>query len=447
MKRILLASSNLCDEPHAVYPLGMAVLAGALETSGFAVRQFDLLASGDSRAAFRQLLDAFRPDVVGISVRNLDSTDSLHPDGGEGYLEGARRLVAETREWSAIPVVIGGPAVSILPAEVLACTGADYAIVGEGERAFDELLRGLAAGQSNKPVFERGVALTASELHAPAHDPQLLDFYRNESNVIGVETKRGCPFRCAYCTYPLLSGRSFRIRPPEDVVDELEMLSRRHHISTFFFTDPVFNERGGSHLAIAEELIRRDLRIRWAAYFTPANLGREELALCKLAGLYAVELGTDAATDTTLRGMNKPFRFTDVRAANEACVAEELPCAHFVIFGGPGETLETVEEGISNLDELEHCVVLAVLGARIYPGTPLHGKALEEGCITPETDLSRATTYVSSTVLASEIEDLLKRTWAHRRDRLFPPTAACERQRVLRRMGMKGMLWDQLIRF
>ena len=64
----------------------------------------------------------------------------------------------------------------------------------------------------------------------------------------------------------------------------------------------------------------------------------------KRAGLYAMELGTDATSDETLSGLNKLFSFEDVLQFNRICAEEEVPVAHFVIFGGPEETADTVQK-------------------------------------------------------------------------------------------------------
>jgi len=83
------------------------------------------------------------------------------------------------------------------------------------------------------------------------------------------------------------------------------------------------------------------------------------MLLLKKSGLYAVEAGTDAASDETLTGLNKQFTFDDVLAFNESCMKAEIPCAHYVIFGGPGETEATVKKGLDNMDALKSCIVFA----------------------------------------------------------------------------------------
>ena len=74
--RILLSSANFCNSPYVVYPLGIGVLASALSQAGHEVRQFDPLSLDDYQAHARALLQDFRPELIGVSIRNLDDIDS-----------------------------------------------------------------------------------------------------------------------------------------------------------------------------------------------------------------------------------------------------------------------------------------------------------------------------------------------------------------------------------
>jgi radical SAM superfamily enzyme len=160
-----------------------------------------------------------------------------------------------------------------------------------------------------------------------------------------------------------------------------------------------------------------------------------------------VELGTDAACDATLRSLGKGFAFADVLEVNRACVAERLPCAHFVMFGGPGETADTVREGLANLDRLEHTVVFGYSGIRILPGTALHRLAVAEGILAPETSLLEPVYYQSPHVDADSMNRRIAASFRGRRDRIFPPSEGQQRLVVLHNFGYRGLLWDHLIRF
>jgi lipid biosynthesis B12-binding/radical SAM protein len=444
MKRVLVASSNITREPSPVYPLGLAVVASALAAAGHLVEQFDYLASGESEARWRDAIAAFAPDYICLSVRNLDNCDSINP---VAHPSAAGRMVTVARQITTAPIIIGGPAVSILPEEMIDFIDADHAIVGEGERAVCDLIRDLSQGRPAPRVVQGPQPLAGGDMAAPLFSANLASFYLAEGGMLNLQTKRGCPYHCAYCSYPLLEGRRFRHRDPAAVVDDLARAKAEHGADHFFFTDSIFNDAQGRYLAVADELLRRDIGVRWCCYMRPSGFGRAEIALLMRAGLFAVELGTDATTDTTLRELGKGFPFAEALDVNRACVAERLPCAHFVMFGGPGETMDTVTEGLANLERLEHCVVFAYSGIRILPDTALHARAVADGVISPGICFREPVHYVSPNVDAAAMNRMLEASFRGRRDRIFPPAEGQQRLEVMRDFGYRGLLWDRLIRF
>jgi lipid biosynthesis B12-binding/radical SAM protein len=447
MSRVFILSANATIEPYPVYPLGMAVIASALAGRGHEVRQFDFLAAGCSEDSLQAELAEFAPDFVCFSLRNIDNVDSFCAEKS-WYLAKARHLLDQVRKTTDAPVILGGAAFSIMPDEILDYLGADHGIVGEGEAAVCELVEALAGGiPSPRIIAGDRPPLSGDEMASPLLRQELVDFYLTRSGMLNLQTKRGCPFLCTYCTYPALEGNRFRPRDPRTVVDDLERAGRDHGVENFFFTDSVFNDAAGHYLEVVEELLRRDLSIRWSAFFRPQGLGREELALLKRSGLYALELGTDAACDTTLEGIRKGLSFAEVLEVNRACLAEEIPCAHFVMFGGPGENPSTVAEGLRNIEQLGPAVVFAFSGIRILAGTQLHARAIADGVIDAGTPLLKPVYYFSPQVDPEAMNAMILESFRNRRDRIFPPSAGLEKMAVMQRFGFRGLLWDKLFSF
>jgi radical SAM superfamily enzyme YgiQ (UPF0313 family) len=192
-------------------------------------------------------------------------------------------------------------------------------------------------------------------------------------------------------------------------------------------------------------MLRRGTKIRWASFFRPQHLERAQLRLLKSSGLYALELGTDAADDTTLAALGKGFTFDEVVRSAQACADEELLVAHYVMFGGPGETPETAARGLANLKRLPTAVVFAFVGVRIFPATRLRQRAVQEGIIAAGDSLLRPTYYVSPGVKQPELEAAISKAFQKRRHWVFPPSDIRIRLQVMRRFGFRGILWDQLL--
>ena len=446
MSRIFLISSNTTTDPYPVYPLGMAVVAGALQQAGHQVRQYDYLVQGAALPPLLTAIADFAPDLLSISLRNIDNVDSFSGEDG-WYLRQVKELIVGLRQKIRVPIVVGGPALTIMPEAIARYLEVDHAIIGEGECFLHKLVTDLAAGKQPPQIISRHQPLPGDHFSSPLFDQQLVDFYLQQSGMVNLQTKRGCPYRCSYCSYPHLEGREFRVRSPQLVVDELERLQRDHGVERVFFTDSVFNDPQGEYLKLVEEMLSRDLKMRWAAFFRPQGFGRQELALMKRAGLYALELGTDAAADQTLQGINKNLTFAEVLEVNQACIEEKLPAAHFVMFGGPDEDQCSLQEGLRNMEQLGASVVFAFSGIRIHPDAPLHQRAIDEGLITAETSLLKPVYYFSPKIDRETMEQEIKQAFNGKKNRIFPPSEGMKRMAIMKNFGFCGLMWDQLIRF
>ncbi len=515
MANVLLISCNLAREPYPVYPLGMTLVAEAARAKGHRVVQRDLLCA---TAAPEQVVDAahacdflwtrlsevsdlqvdptqddrsFEPDVIGLSLRNIDNCDSAglvsytdfaspapsrsrlglgsRPEFGAVTAEqtvgrpsptrgGATagpadsnvsptELVRALRMRTDSPIVLGGAGYSLFPELLLDRIGADYGIVGEGEVAFCDLVEKLARNEhpGQRIVFGNGV-IPGEQFSCDRRDPELAAFYLREGGMLNVQTKRGCPLRCAYCTYPVLEGRSYRFRPAESVVDEIETLVTRYNTNYYAMADSVFNDREGRYLAVAEELVRRGIDVPWMAFFRPQLFGPEEIALLKRAGLHSVEWGTDCASDATLEGMRKGFTWHEVEHSNRLFAEAGIYNAHFLIFCGPGETEQTLAQGLANIERLTDCVVFAYCGVRILPGTAVHDQAVAQGIVTAADNLLEARFYCSPQITRERAHQALTQSFAGRQDRIYPPGKDSERIRAFHRMGHRGPIWDLLLR-
>jgi radical SAM superfamily enzyme YgiQ (UPF0313 family) len=384
---------------------------------------------------------------VGISLRNIDNVDSFSAES-EWYLAENKQLVDIIRQETAVPIIVGGSGFSILPADILNYLAADYGVVGEGEHALCDLVYNLEQGHTVPKIVDGNRSLlSGTDMVSPCWDPALVRYYCKHSGMVNLQTKRGCAHNCNYCSYPQLEGRRLRVKDPAQIADEIQHLKQMMDVDTIFFTDSVFNDIGGHYLKLAEELLRRNLNIHWYGFFRPQGLGPTELRLLRRSGLSAMEVGTDAASDATLAGLNKQFNFEEVIQFNQVCLKEAIPTAHFIIFGGPDETFETVEKGLENIQKLEQCVVFAFAGIRIHPNTELYDRAIREGIVGKKDSLLEPVYYFSPNVDPIQMNAKIVKAFHGRRDRIFPPAEGLIRMAAMNRFNYRGLLWDKLISF
>ena len=403
-----------------MYPLALARLAGALSEAGRAVRQFDALVEGLDRPAPGGA--GVPADLVGISCRNVDDITST---GTRLLHEEYRNVVQTVRRATNAPIVLGGSGFSIFPAELMRLTGADFGVIGPGERALCALARALAEGgdpaatpgvvtaqQCEKGLRGKGKAepaRSAEELFArPAHDPKILRFYWENAGMIGVQTKRGCPRKCSYCTYPRIDGSNMACADPVALADEVERLLKDFGVRYFFAADSLFNAARDQETAFAEELQKRALPVSWGAFFRPdRTLDREYFALLKASGLKHCEFGTDSLSDSMLSSYQKGFTVDKAVGAAERARELGLLRAHYLVLGGPGETAATIRETMRNAERLPHSVFFPFAGVRIYPHTPLHAQAAAEGVIEPKADCFAPVFYMAPGLSAEAIWEIV----------------------------------------
>ena len=139
--KVLIISTNREKLPFPVVPIGAAKIVGALRKSGHVVDFLDLCFSRNIRRSIRKKVMQFHPDVIGLSIRNLDNCAYVQ---SHAYFEGDRKIVRMIRSVSNVPIVIGGSAVSVAPGELAAYLDVDYAFAGEGERSFRAFLSASA---------------------------------------------------------------------------------------------------------------------------------------------------------------------------------------------------------------------------------------------------------------------------------------------------------------
>lgn len=392
--RVLLISANTEQVNIPPLPLGLDCVARAARNAGHDVELLDLMSRGDIRSAVAHAHDAFHPDVIGISVRNIDDQSMQAP---KFLLDQVRSVVSQCRDLTDATIVLGGAGFSIFPESALSYLNADMGIQGEGELAFPVLLERIEKnlGLSDVPgLYLRGRGLQCERVFAgdldtlPLPDPGVAAKAVSDRREtwLPVQTRRGCPMDCSYCSTGLIEGRSIRTRSPELVIENIA-----RHVEAgfrrFYFVDNTFNLPPAYAKDVCAQIIQRGLEISWRCILYPGTLDEEFVGLLARAGCIEVSLGFESGSDRILDSMNKKFHARNVRIASEMLRHAGIRRMGFLLLGGPGETRETVHESFVFAESLGLEALKISCGVRIYPGTMLAKAALEDGTISLDDDL------------------------------------------------------------
>jgi len=235
--RILFVQSPVGRREAPIYPIGLAYLAGALGAHD--CLGIDLSLVDSPGEALRKELGICNPDVVAVSVRNID--DSSYPVT-HWYLDSFGEIMEVLSQWKGT-VIAGGAGFSIYPERIMKLwPRIDIAMVGEGELALPLLLDHL--GGAPHPLWlqnrvARPPRPSLEKIQLPDYSIFPPSDYPGKGSV-GVQTRRGCVFNCAYCTYKSLSGNGFRLRPVEHVVQDI-LEVKKQGFKSFMFVDSVFD--------------------------------------------------------------------------------------------------------------------------------------------------------------------------------------------------------------
>jgi radical SAM superfamily enzyme YgiQ (UPF0313 family) len=444
--RVLLVSANRERSPYPVFPLGLAYLAGPLIAAGHRLSALDLCFAADPEAAVMDAVAEFRADALVISIRNIDNvTFPL----SRSYLDGIRGIVEKCR--GRVPVIVGGSGFSLMPVEVLALLDADYGVVGEGEELLPLLLERIAAGASHEGLpgaIGRGDTRfipprMVERIGTPDRSLFAVGRYHREGGMANVQTKRGCPFTCCYCTYPLLEGDRTRVRPIPDIISELRELVDHYGVNYVYFVDDIFNYPPDFAERLCRAIADERLPINWSAFINPDFITPPLMQAMAEAGCDAVEFGTDSGSAAMLKSLGKSFTVAAVRSSSRLCREFGMDFAHYLLFGGPGETRETVLESFALMDEVSPTAVIAMTGIRVFPGTAIHRRALEEGIIAAGSSLLEPLFYISPSIRDS-LCDIITQLSLQRKNWIAPGLEINVSDRMLETMRsfpVRGPLW------
>ncbi len=411
--KVLLISANTEQINMPTLPLGLACVAASTRKAGHEVTYLDLMAKEDAQKVIRETMEGLRPDVVGISVRNIDDQDMANPNF---LLESVKEVVANCRSLSDAPVVLGGAGYSMYPQSALEYLDADMGIQGEGEKSFPLLLDRIERGSdlSTTPGLylpgsglqaERAFVRNLDELPFPEDHLWSSSFITKDAEFwLPFQTRRGCPLNCSYCSTATIEGKVLRKRTPALVVKEISRQSMKG-FSHFYFVDNTFNLPLSYATELCQLLVQEGVDITWRCILYPWRIDEALVKLMAMAGCKEVALGFESGFEPVLQALNKQFNPQEVRRISRMLADYGVHRMGFLLLGGPGETKESVEQSLIFADSLNLEMVKVSTGIRIYPHTALARIAVEEGFISAEDDLLKPRFY-----LAKGLEDWLPET-------------------------------------
>jgi radical SAM superfamily enzyme YgiQ (UPF0313 family) len=418
-----------------VYPIGVTYLADFIHRRRPEVRQrivdLSLYPASERTKVLRDAASAFTPDLVCFSWRDIQI---FSPHEGDASLEHAfnfyfasnplKRITASfqglkhlyryyhdiranlsypwliRKELPNAQIMIGGGAFTAFADQLIEkLPEGAIGILGEGEDAILKVIDGqpldgeryivrehgrVAKGEKHEPALLD--ALTVDLPYLTSIFPQYPDYV---GECIGVQTKRGCPYDCAFCLYPYIEGKRVRYRPPEMVVRDIAQHYRDWGARRYWFTDAQFitgKEAYPQCTEILERIVREKLEIEWSGYIRTSLITSDLAQLMVRSGVGDLEVAITSGSQAVLNDLHMGFKlerlYDGCRYLAEAGFRGKVILNYSL--NSPNETEETLLQSVESYRK-----VAAILGEDrvfplmfflgIQPNTELEQRLLETG--------------------------------------------------------------------
>ncbi|MFC1951691.1 B12-binding domain-containing radical SAM protein [Chloroflexota bacterium] len=358
-------------------PMGLALIAAVLEREGY---QVALLEANALKLQPEDLV----PLVTGVDVVGLTAMTPT--------INTAMAIAHHLKKaYPDLPIILGGAHATLLPEETLiAAPEIDILVRGEGEVTIIELLQAL---EYERPLSEiLGISYRKDDEVVSNHArPKKVDLdslpfvayhmlpwrkykphppHGRALPFAAIITSRGCPYGCSYCSKPIF-GNKFRGQSPERVVEEVAYYKSRFGIKELAFYDDVFTLDRRRAYAIADEIMKRGLKIHWTCETRVNLVDKELLRHFKQAGCYSIAYGIESGSQEILNTLDKDITLDQVEEAVHISQEAGLQTIGYFMIGSPGESPETIRQTIQfakklKLDFAQFSITTPFPGTKLY---------------------------------------------------------------------------------
>jgi len=397
------------------FPQGLGYIAAVLLKEGYKVEIYNQDKFHYPEEHLRDYLNKNKFDVIGLGViagyyqykKLLKISDAINKSRNRPFY------------------IIGGHGPSPEPEYFLRKTGADVAVIGEGEETIVELMesigntrrlatvRGIAYRDGNQVIINkrRPTIKNIDSIPFPAFHLFPIDYYRllrppnvrKTDFVMPVLSGRGCTYKCNFC-YRMDKG--YRPRSSESIIEEIKLLKKDYGITYIIFSDELLMSSVKRTVSLCENFLKAKLDIIWDCNGRLNNARPEVLRLMKQAGCVFINYGIESFDDKVLETMNKLLTTEQIIKGVEATLEEGISPGLNIIFGHIGDNEEVLKKGVNFLLKYRDLSQMRTIRpVTPYPGAPLYYYAIKRGLLKDCEDFYE-NKHVNSDLLAVNFTDM-----------------------------------------
>lgn len=359
------------------FPNGLLSIAAVLEQHNHQVRVYDTLVDEKKPEDFAD----FDPELIGFGVIT-----------GPNIKAALSQSKAFRNLFPGAKIVWGNVCASVLPEQTLLEPYIDFVAVGAGEYTLLELLQNLQGGNPDLHDIKGLVYREGSQIHfnQPREfiddldqlpDPawHLVEIHKYGS--VGLNTSRGCAFKCSYCYNGSFSKGHFAYSSAAKVITQIKTLKSRYDIRHIRINDDNFTFDRRRLREFCNALIEEKMNITWACD-SRADLEDADIALMAKSGCVAVALGIESGSQRLLDFVEKRITVSQIEKTFWLMVKHRIRTSLYLMYGLPTETVKDFELTQKLLERLDNPYSLFTRYIP-FPGSVLYNYCVTEGLINP----------------------------------------------------------------
>lgn len=341
------------EKQRGIYPsLGLGYVAAVLKKENHEVKIIDCDAEKINIDEVENMFKKYQPDLVGFYIMTWT------------YAQ-ANKIAKKIKAINpAIKIMVGGPGITCMPTTAIKYGNFDFGVISEGELTVVELvktidknlgdfdkIKGLVFKKDGEAVITEPRLLIQSLDLIPFPARHLIpiknyfDVFTREKHFATIIATRGCPFNCTFCDRNNRMGRSWRVRSPKNIVDEIEKIKSEYNIKEFmFFDDNLIVSKEWTY-RLCDEILKRKLKIIWECRARADMLMDEKLVkTIKKAGCYRIRIGFESGDNEVLKTVKKGITVEQSLKCAAVCKKVGMEIFGYFMMGSPYETEKTLQK-------------------------------------------------------------------------------------------------------
>jgi radical SAM superfamily enzyme YgiQ (UPF0313 family) len=356
---------RLQAEDVRVVPIELYYIGALLKENHCDVEIFNWHDINKTPKKIEETLKEKMPGVIGLSVVHANRW------GGIDIAKIAKQILPQVK------IVFGGIGTTFLWKHLLKhFAEIDFAVLGEGEYSFLNLIRCIEKGDYEGLENINGIAFRKEGKIIKTKDADViqdLDQLPVPSKYFEFQhlsSSRGCPANCTFCGSPRFWGRRVRFHSPEYFVEQIEHLYCKG-IKFFYVSDDTFTMKADRVIQICKKIIDRNLKIAWFAISRVNHVNEEMLCWMRKAGCIQISYGVESGSEKIRTALNKNIKTDDIKRAFGMTISYGILARAYFIYGSPGENWKTIQETIDLIHEIKPLGAIFYI-LDVFPGTALY---------------------------------------------------------------------------